>query len=535
MGFRFFSLTIFFTLLFGLLGFNCYRLQIEKGEYYFQTAQARSEALQQLQMKRGQILFTDRSGNSITVALNQNYPVIYAVPKEIVSPTSTAAALASSIGWSKENLFKALSAAPQSLFRMLVEKATPNEVDAVQNLNLKGVYVTTKQYRYYPYGDLASQLIGFVGFNTSTKNPTGLYGIEKESNDILSGGENVQLTIDRNLQALAEQKLKALVKDHNATGGSVIMEDPMTGKILVDANFPSFDPNYYSSSSIATFLNKTVQAVYEPGSVFKPITMAAGIDLGILTPQTTYDDKGYVILNGKKITNWNHKAYGPGTTMTQVIEHSLNTGAVWAEQKIGRKNFYDFLVKFGLDEKTGIDLPDEVRGSIANLEERGARDVDYGTASYGQGISVTPMQMINAFSVFANGGLLMRPYVHASDSPYVIRRVVSTSTAAQVVQMMQTAVEKGDVATIPQFHIAGKTGTANVPDFQRGGYLDKYIHTFIGIAPVLNPKMVILVKLDEPAGGEVAASTVVPAFRELARFVLNYYNVPPDNPTHASP
>ncbi len=532
MGFRFLLLTIIFALLFGLLGFNCYRLQIEKGGYYFQTAQARSEALQEQQTKRGQILFTDRSGNAITVALDEDYPVIYAVPREITDATSTAATLAPAIGWTEKNLADTFTTSPQSLFRMLVEKATPDELDAVQKINLKGIYVTTKSSRYYPYNDFASQLIGFVGLNASNKIPTGLYGAEEEFNDTLNTGENTQLTIDRNLQALAEQKLEALVKDHDAIGGAVLMEDPMTGKILVDANYPSFDPNNYSSSSVATFLNKTVQAVYEPGSVFKPITMAAGIDTGIITPNTTYDDKGFVILNGHKITNWNHKAYGPGTTMTQVIEHSLNTGAVWAQQKIGRTTFHDYLVKFGFANRTGIDLPNEVKGSLANLERAGAKDVDYGTASYGQGISVTPIQMINAFSVFANGGLLMRPYVDAATSPYVIRRVISTSTAAQVVQMMQAAVEKGDVATIPQFHIAGKTGTANVPDFQHGGYLDKYIHTFIGIAPVATPKMVILVRLDEPVGGEVAASTVVPAFQQFASYVLNYYNVPPDNLTH---
>lgn len=530
MGVRFIALTSTFALLFGALGFNLYTLQIQKGDYYFKTAQARNEALAQLQMRRGQIFFTDRSGNAITVALNQDYPVIYAVPKEITDPKGTAAALASAIGWKESDLQTALTA-PQSLFRMLVEKATDDELNAVQNLNLKGIYIDKKQYRFYPFERLGSQVLGFVGLKGTATTPFGLYGAEKNYDEELGNGDNIQLTIDRNLQAQAEQKLADLVTKNGATGGSIVIEDPITGKILTNANYPDFDPNDYRNTPVGSFLNPSVQYVYEPGSVFKPITMAAGIDAGIITPDTKYDDKGYVILNGKKITNWDHKAYGPGTTMTNVIERSINTGAVFAEQKIGRTIFHDYLIKFGFGEKTGIDLPDEVKGSLANLERKGAQDIDYATAAYGQGTSVTPIQMINAFSVFANGGLLMRPFVDASKSPYVVRRVITEDTAQKVIGMMESAVTKGQVATIPQFRIAGKTGTANVPDLVHGGYLDAYIHTFIGIVPVTNSKVVILVKLDKPKGAEVAAVTVVPAFRELANFVLNYYNIPPDKPT----
>ena len=166
------------------------------------------------------------------------------------------------------------------------------------------------------------------------------------------------------------------------------------------AKYPNFDPNDYKNYPLGDFINSAVQLVYEPGSVFKPITMAAGIDAGILTPDTTYTDKGYITLNGKKITNWDHKTYGPGTTMTTVIERSINTGAVFAQQKIGRKIFYEYLKNFGFGVRTGIDLPDEVTGSLANLANKNAQDIDYATAAYGQGTSVTPLQMINAFSVF---------------------------------------------------------------------------------------------------------------------------------------
>jgi cell division protein FtsI/penicillin-binding protein 2 len=532
MGVRFLLLTLIFGVLFGLLGLNLYTLQIQKGEYYFSKVQARSEALAQLQMRRGQIFFTDRYENRITVGFNKDYPVIYGVPKEISDPRKTAEALSPVLDLSVEELAGYLDD-PKSLFHMIAEKATPEQLDAVEKLDLTGIYQDTKQYRFYPFERLGSQTLGFVGLNKDTSEPKGLYGAEKQYNDALGDGHDIELTIDRNLQAQAEEAIAKLVADHKAVGGNIIIEEPKTGKILAIADYPDFDPNNYKNYPIKDFINSATQLVYEPGSVFKPITMAAGIDAGILTPETTYTDKGYITLNGKKITNWDHKAYGANTTMTTVIERSINTGAVFAQQKIGRKTFYEYLKSFGFGVKTGVDLPDEVTGSLANLERKNAQDIDYATAAYGQGTSVTPLQMVNAFSVFANGGLLMRPYLNADSEPFVVRRVISEDTARKVVEMIRSAATKGGVATVPQFNIAGKTGTAFIPDLTRGGYLpDDFIHTFIGMAPASDPKFVILVKLDKPeTEKELAALTVVPAFRELATFTLNYLNVAPDNLT----
>ncbi|TSA44828.1 penicillin-binding protein 2 [bacterium] len=530
MGVRFLFLTLIFGILFGLLGLNLYKLQILKGDYYFNKAQARSEALAQLQMRRGRIFFTDRNDNKISVALNKDRPVIYAVPKEVTDPEKTAEALSPILNVPIQELKNDMSD-PKSLFHMIFEKATQEQLDAVQQLNLKGIYQDEKQYRFYQFGNLGAQTLGFVGLNKDTSEPKGLYGTEKYYNDALAGGRDIQLTIDRGLQTQAEEIISKLVADHNAESGNIIIEEPQTGKILAIADYPNFDPNNYKNYPIKDFLNSAVQLVYEPGSVFKPITMAAGIDAGIITPSSTYTDYGSVTINGKKITNWDHKTYGPNTTMTQVIERSINTGAVFAQQKIGRKIFYDYLKLFGLGNKTGVDLPDEVTGSLRNLERKNAQDVDYATAAYGQGTSVTPLQMINAFSALANGGLLMRPYINADSSPFVIRRVISDDTAKKVVEMMRSAATKGGVATIPQFNVAGKTGTALIPNLVRGGYLeDEYIHTFIGIVPSTNPRFVIMIKLEKPQiGKELAALTVVPAFQQLATFALNYLNVAPDN------
>ncbi len=530
MGFRFIFLTALFGIAFGVLGLNLFHLQIEQGNYYFARAEARNQALAQSTLSRGQIFLTDRYGNKITAAMDQPYPVIYAVPQEITDPTSTAAALAPVIGWQTDALAKALSN-PKSLFRMLVEKAPPNEVTDVGNLDLNGIYTDEKDYRYYPFGSLAAQLIGFVGVNSSTSQPAGLYGLEEYYNSELAAGDNIQTTIDRTLQAQAEATLKGLVTRNNAQSGTVVIEDPQTGAILTFANYPTFDLNNYASTSVALFTNPGTQYFYEPGSVFKPITMAIGINDGIFTSSTMYDDPGYVILNGQRIDNYNHHAYGPGTSMTEVLMHSINTGAVWAEQQIGDQLFKQGVFGFGFGTSTGIDLPNESAGRVYNITRPNAQTIDFAETAFGQGIGVTPVQMANAYSVLANGGLLMRPYLNSALGPEVVRRVISSSTASEVVTMMSAAAEGGGVANIPSFHVAGKTGTAQIANLVTGGYTQNYIDTFTGIIPATDPKLVILVELNNPqVNSDLAALTVVPTWSKLAEFAANYYNLPPDNP-----
>ena len=258
--------------------------------------------------------------------------------------------------------------------------------------------------------------------------------------------------------------------------------------------------------------------------------MASGLDSNKLTPNTTYIDKGFIKLNGRTIKNWDidrHGAHGE-VTMTEIIENSLNTGASYAGQLIGKDLFYNYLVKFGFDQKTGIELPGEVLSDIRKLKTS-VKDVDFATASFGQGIAVSPIAMINSFSAIANGGNLMRPYIISNNGPEIVRQVISKKAATEATDMMVSAVDKAYVARINDYHIAGKTGTAQIPDFKKGGYSDEYIHTFIGFAPAYSPEFTILIKLDKPAGSPLAGTTVVPAFRDLAEFLLNYYNVPPDN------
>ncbi len=271
-------------------------------------------------------------------------------------------------------------------------------------------------------------------------------------------GADITLTIDANIQIRAEKILTDLVAKSGATGGSVIVEDPHTGRILAMGATPDFDPNNYASSSYANFLNTNVQSQYEPGSIFKVLTMAVGIDAGKITPSTTYDDTGTAIFGKVKLTNYDlktHGAWGPGTTMTNVIEHSINTGAIFAESKTGNATFLSYVKNFGFGDKTGIDLPGEIKSNLGILAPNAAHpyqtvpQVNYATAAYGQGVAVTPIALINAIAAIANGGVLVRPYLDAALQPQTVRRVISAHTAAQVTAMMVSAVDKAKAPAKP--------------------------------------------------------------------------------------
>jgi len=546
---RIFLISSFFIFLFFGLISNIYNLQISKGSYYLAKAESQNRLSGFLEAMRGNIYFTDRSENHSPAAINKEYFVIFAVPKEIYSGgeaviDEAAGQIASVFQLDKGELVAAFSS-PTNQYYSILKKATQEQVSEVKKLDIKGIYIENKNFRYYPLGNLASQVLGFVSPSSDDSALSGKYGMELFFNNELAGkngqlegnkvvdlenGRDVVLTIDPTIQNRAETALQDLIKKYNATGGSVIVQDPKTGKIIALGNYPNFDPNNYSEYKIKDFLNPVVQGIYEPGSVFKVITMATGLDSGKLTADTTYVDKGFIKLNGKTIKNWDYEEKGAHglTTMTGVIEGSLNTGAAYAESLIGKDIFYNYLVKFGFNQTTGIELPGEVTSDIKKLKSS-SKDVDFATASFGQGLAISPIAMINAFSAIANGGELMKPFIVADTEPQVVRRVISKEASVEAIKMMVSAVDKAYVAKIPGYYVAGKTGTAQIPDFQRGGYLpNDYIHTYIGFAPAYDPKFVILIKLDKPEGAPLAGTTVVPAFRELADFLLNYYNVRPD-------
>lgn len=544
MVFRFAVLIAGLFLLYSLLLFNLYQVQLVRGGDYLARAQSEYLAQSSLRADRGIIYFTDKNGARLPAALNKNFQIIYAAPKFVADAEEAANTLAPILGESVADLTKILSK-PNDSYEILRDKASDAEAKAVIDLKLKGIYVDMAPGRFYPLGGVASQALGFVGPSKNSPNDSGHYGLEEYYNSALAGadgsasgsailaatskGNDLDLTIDPNIQIEGEKILKNLVGAQHATGGSLIVEDPGTGEILAMASVPDFDPNNYSSSSLADFLNPVTQNVYEPGSIFKVITMAAGIDSGKLTPETTYYDTGSVTINGKTITNYDLHTHGPygKATMTNVIEHSINTGAVFAESKIGNDIFTDYVKKFGFSQKTGVDLPAEVAGDTRNLNPK-SRQVAFATASFGQGVAITPLELVNAIAAIANGGNLMRPYLNSALAPLVTRRVISASAAKQVTAMMVSAVDKAGVAKISDFSVAGKTGSAFIPDFKNGGYTDNLIDSYVGFAPASNPKFVALIKLDTLPSMSLAAMSVVPAFADFARFMLNYYGTAPD-------
>ncbi|MBI5220887.1 MAG: penicillin-binding protein 2 [Candidatus Liptonbacteria bacterium] len=539
MGIRFSLIIAFLALGYGAILFHLYDLQVARGGYYLARANTQYSATGVLDAERGSIFFTDAAGKQTPAALNKDFPTVYVVPKEIEDLPEAAHRLAPLFNLAAEDLIQKMTGRS---YRVLARKAAPELVQGVRDLDLKGAYVAYAPSRYYPMGPVASQVIGFVSQSDENDAETGRYGVEKLSEERLAGapgqfvdgklvaprpGADVVLTIDPTVQLEAEKILSSLVREKRAKSGSVIVEDPRTGQIIAMANVPQFDPNNYAASPVAWFLNPTVQQIYEPGSVFKVFTMAAGIDSGRITPETEFVDTGSLTLNGRTIKNWDLKAHGR-VTMTNVIEQSINTGAAFAERQTGDEIFKDYLGRFGFRDKTGVDLPGELKGDVQNLFRPHVSAITFATASYGQGVAVTPLHVINAFATLANGGKLMRPYLNAASEPQMVRRVLSPETASAVTEMMVSAVDKARIAKTKGYALAGKTGTAFVPDFQRGGYTDRVINTYVGFGPAADPRFVVLVKLVEPEGAPLAGLTVVPAFRDLAQFILNYYRIPPD-------
>jgi cell division protein FtsI/penicillin-binding protein 2 len=436
---------------------------------------------------------------------------------------------------------------------------------ALRNEDLWGVRVLPAAQRVYPEGDLAGPLLGYV-----SQTAEGLWGIEHDFDHVLRGkpgivmnerdplgrpialaprvernsatGGDIHLTLDRFMQRIAESRLDEALAQYQAPSGSVIVMNPKTGAILAMASRPAVQlkPEALDDARLADLVrDRPVTDLYEPGSVLKTLTTAAAIDLGLVTPASTYEDSGQVVVgNGEYvIRNWDFQAYGT-VTMTQYLQRSLNTGSVWLSDKIGARNFYAYLDRFGLGTPTHIGLSGEGEGMIRTPEDEDWYPVDLATNSYGQGIAVTPLQVLTAVSALANDGVLMRPYIVskivANDEvrtfePVKVRQAVSPEAARTVLRMMYDVVEgvPSHGARVPGYHVAGKTGTTLV-SIPTGYDLDTTIASFAGFIPYEDPQVAILVKIDQPGvarnlGGEVAA----PAFAKIAGDIMGYLNVAP--------
>jgi cell division protein FtsI/penicillin-binding protein 2 len=515
--------------------------------------------------ERGEIFVQERD-TIIPVAMNNYSYNLIAVPNNIKNPEETVNKIAGALNEtfdSNSSKFQEIItkvSKKDDWYEILYKKLTQASVEKIKKLFLDGIYFEKEVERYYPEKNDLSNLLGFYGYEGDQK--TGRYGLEEYYNDVLSGkeglvegelartgvliptaeniikdpqdGSDIVLTIDRTIQNKACEIINATVDKYKAAGGTVIVVNPKTGEIIALCNVPNFDPNNYTEVNNAkVYNNGAVSYQYEPGSVFKVITFAAALEDGKIKPDTPFEDKGVIRIDNYNIRNAGDEVYGK-INMKTVLEKSVNTGAIFAAQQVGISRFSYFVKKFGFGQKTEIDSPGEAKGDLKNLSLN--RSIYLATASFGQGIAVTPIQMVMSFAAVANHGKLMKPYLVKEiisqkntfkNEPQEVNQVISASTAITLRDLMISAVENGwgKRAMVSGYRVAGKTGTAEVPGLK--GYQDQTVHSFIGFAPADNPRFVALVKLDDPQTSLYSDQTATPAFGQLADFILKYYQIPP--------
>ena len=563
---------VFFILFFAaaILG-KLYILQVARHSVYVAIAENQHNSKTKLQAMRGEIFLQDEN-EPYPVAVNRELQMAYAVPREMKELESATENLSSILSLDK-NMLKDKLDSPEDMFEILKHKLSEDEVQKIRDAKIAGIYLIGENFRYYPAGELAAQTVGFVGSNGELQK--GMYGLEAAFQERLEGisgsrsqegdargrwipvsdrevqeaqnGGDLILTINHTVQFEVEKILKETMEKFSADKATAVVMDPKTGKILALANQPSFNPNDFSSTEdISRFINPAVSEPYESGSVFKAFTEAIGIDDGKINADTTYVDTGVVVEAGYSIRNSDLKANGV-QTMTEVLEKSLNTGVIYIEKLVGNKNFADYVERFGFGQKTGIELPGEVPGNTRNLLNP-KTTINFFTASFGQGISVTPIQLAAAFGALANKGTLMKPQIideiRYSDGrsekiePKEVRQVVTENSAEQVSKMLRSVVVNGHgkQADVPGYLVGGKTGTAQVAKSGSKGYEEGMnIGSFAGYAPTNDARFVVLVKIVNPKGVQWAETSAAPAFGKIMKFLLEYYKVKPtEDPTTSS-
>jgi cell division protein FtsI/penicillin-binding protein 2 len=548
-----------FVLIASFLGLRLLQKTILEHASYTAIAQSQQFERKEVTGKRGQILVKDGQGKATyPLATNQTTYSLAVVPSQVSDKRATSEKLAEASGLSQDYIFEQINNTKQYI-PPLKRKMTYDEAQQIEKLKLEGVAVESEESRFYPEDSMAAQVLGFVNNDGS-----GQYGVESYYDDLLApkngskgetkdaegnvvalgnttydapqDGDTVVLTIDRNIQYQAEQALQKAVEKFSATGGSVVVMDPKTGAILAMASRPNFDPNRFAAYGAEGYLNPIISSTYEPGSTFKPIVMASALDAGAVTPTTTVNGTASVKVGDREIFNSEKKPYGV-ETMTQVIERSDNVGMVFVQRQLGGQKLYQYIQNFGFGTPTGIELSGEVSPGLTPIEQ--LYDVNFATMSFGQGIAVTPLQLLTATGAFANQGKLMSPHLveqiqHQDGKvetvqPKTIRQVVSPQAASQVSGMMVRVVEAGAgrPAQVAGYRVAGKTGTAQIPNGSGGYEENTTIGNFVGFAPVEDPKFIMLVKIDRPKGVTFAEESAAPTFGEMAKYLLTYFNVPP--------
>ena len=561
----------FVTALFALLSIvivgRLYLLQVVRADMYTMRADAQFAPPASPLLMRDSIYFTDKNGTLITAAtLTQGFTLAIN-PAKVADSESLYLALSQIVPELFHDDFIARATKEGSLYQMVAERLDAQTAAAIHELSLLGVILSKNQWRFYPGGSLAAQELGFVAYNNGNV-LEGRYGLERYWEQTLARQDSdlytnffVQLfgaaqavfngtpqtgdlltTIEPSVQAELERTLAAYANDwHPRLAGGIVM-DPKTGEIYAMAINPTFDLNAFGAQKDPfIFKNTMVEDVFEMGSIMKPLTIAAGIDSGVITPESTYKDTGCITVDTKKICNYDLRARGE-VPMQEILSQSLNLGASYVATQMGPAVMRDyFLNRYKLGEETGIDLPSEAHGLTDNID-KSSRQVEFDTASFGQGIAITPIAMVQALATLANGGKLVPPhFVRAVRYDSGITRALSWAGSSQALQpgsalavsrmltqVVDTALVDGKIK-IERHSVAAKTGTAQIANPQGGGYYtDRFLHSFFGYFPSYDARFIVFLFALEPQGASYSSQTWALPFHSLTQFLISYYDIPPD-------
>ncbi|MGM0471330.1 MAG: stage V sporulation protein D [Bacillota bacterium] len=544
-------LLLFLIVVFVMLGLisRLAWIQLFKNDFY--QSKALDQRLRKLKVEPKRGIIYDRTGEEL--AISGSSETVVAVPPEINNPRQVAEKLALILESDQESIYQKITKDAYAVY--IARKVDDDKAKKIKSLDLAGITFTEESKRFYPKGELASHVLGFSGVDNQ-----GLNGIELAYDQVLSGrpgrimiekdatgqmmpqgvekysnpedGNNIYLTIDHVIQYIAERELEKALRVNEAKEGTIIVMNPQTGGVLALANRPAYNPNHFSDFSPQRWRNSAISDTYEPGSTFKIVTMAAGLEEEVVNPQDTFFDPGYIKVEGEKINCWKHGGHGK-QTFAEVVENSCNPGFVQVGQRTGKKKFHHYITGLGFGEKTDINLPGEANGLLYDYDDIGP--VELATMSFGHGISVTPIQLVTAVSAVANGGKLLQPRLVdkienetgklvKEFQPQVIRRVISEETASSARKLLTGVVANGSgkKAQVEGYQIGGKTGTA------KHYGVSAYDSSFVGILPADNPQLTILVVMKGVTsypyyGSQIAA----PIFHNVAKDVLRYLEIPP--------
>lgn len=547
----------------GVLLVRLYVVQIQRGDAYRAEGENQYVYTVNELYNRGSIFFTTKDNEKVSAATVKMGYMLAIDPQKITDIEQTYTLLSRIIPIDRDVFFERAGRTDKT-YQEIEKQVESTSADSIEALHLPGVKLYRNQWRYYPGKTLAARTVGFIGYDEDTL--VGKYGLERYYEDVLAR-KNTTLNVNffaeifsnlgdlvfqsedstegdivTTIEPTVARSLDKILADtqekwqSTLTGGIII--NPKNGEIIALNVFPSYDLNDRSGVSIEDFRNPLIENIYEMGSIIKPLTIAAGLDAGVIAPYSTYYDAGSITLSDYTISNYDGK--GRGTVDMQVVlNQSLNTGVAHVASLLGRDRFRKYFYGLKLGSETGIDLPSEGRGLIKNLEEN--RDLEFANASFGQGIALTPIATVRALSTLANGGVLITPHLvkRVEHNDGKVRevgypdgdRVFSEETSETITRMLVNVVDtalKGGKAKNEYYTIAAKTGTAQIADPTGGYYEDKYLHSFFGYFPAYDPQFLIFLYTVEPKGVKYASETLTDPFIDLSQFLINYYTLSPD-------